>query len=214
MLLIKKYFPEITIKQIQHFEMLMPLYADWNSKINLISRKDFENFYEHHVLHSLAIAKFIRFADQSRVIDIGTGGGFPGIPLAILFPNVNFTLVDSISKKIKVVVDVVQQLKLHNVKTFNQRAEQLQVKADYVISRATAPLPELVNWTKHLFQSEDRSVLGKNEMLTNGWIVLKGGDLEDELKPFQKKVKLKPISDYFDEPFFETKKIVYLPSEA
>ena len=197
MLLIKKYFPDLTAKQLHQFERLMPLYGEWNAKINLISRKDFENFYEHHVLHSLAIAKFIQFNNDTTVIDIGTGGGFPGIPLAILFPKVNFILVDSIAKKIKVVDNVVQKLELNNIKTLNGRAEQMKAKADYIISRATAPLPELVGWTNHLFLSGEKSkALKKIKMLPNGWIVLKGGELEEELNPFQRKVQVKSIVDY------------------
>ena len=206
-LLIKKYFSELTQKQILQLEMLLPLYAEWNEKINLISRKDFDNFYLHHVLHSLAIAKFIQFAANATVMDIGTGGGFPGIQLAILFPEVNFCLVDSITKKIKVVDDVVQKLELQNVKTINGRAEQVKAKVDFIVSRATAPMPQLISWTQHLL------VKGKSSSLSNGWILLKGGDLEEELKPFSKGVKIKAIADFFDEPFFETKRIVHLPLE-
>ena len=204
MILIKSYFPELTTRQVEQLEMLMPLYAEWNSKINLISRKDFENFYPHHVLHSLAIAKFIQFNNNATVIDIGTGGGFPGIPLAILFPEVNFILVDSITKKIKVVKAVISQLGLSNAKALNQRAEQVKDQVDYIISRATAPLPELVKWTNHLL------IKGESGSQFNGWIVLKGGELEAEVAPFSESVKIKSIADYFKEPYFETKKLVYL----
>jgi len=203
-ILIKSYFPELTTRQVEQLEMLMPLYAEWNSKINLISRKDFENFYPHHVLHSLAIAKFIQFNNNATVIDIGTGGGFPGIPLAILFPEVNFILVDSITKKIKVVKAVISQLGLSNAKALNQRAEQVKDQVDYIISRATAPLPELVKWTNHLL------IKGESGSQFNGWIVLKGGELEAEVAPFSESVKIKSIADYFKEPYFETKKLVYL----
>jgi len=203
-ILIKSYFPELTTRQVEQLEMLMPLYAEWNSKINLISRKDFENFYPHHVLHSLAIAKFIQFNNNATVIDIGTGGGFPGIPLAILFPEVNFILVDSITKKIKVVEAVISQLGLSNAKALNQRAEQVKDQVDYIISRATAPLPELVKWTNHLL------IKGESGSQFNGWIVLKGGELEAEVAPFSESVKIKSIADYFKEPYFETKKLVYL----
>ncbi len=204
-ILIQKYFPELTIEQSHQFEMLMPLFAEWNNKINLISRKDIEHFYEHHVLHSLSIAKFIQFKEGANVIDVGTGGGFPGIPLAIIFPQVNFTLVDSITKKIKVVEDIIQKLGLQNVKTLNMRAENIKLKADYIISRATAPLNELINWTNHTLQNNQ---VGS---MPNGWITLKGGDLSEELKPFEKQVVIELISSYFSESFFETKKIVYLP---
>ncbi len=212
--LILNYFPTISENQRRQFEMLMPLYADWNAQINLISRKDFEHFYERHVLHSLAIARFIQFASGTKVIDIGTGGGFPGIPLAILFPEVHFTLVDSIGKKIMVVNDVVEKLGLENVLAINQRAEQLAMEANFVISRATAPLSELVDWTQHLIAPGKTMSLGMNGVeLKSGWIALKGGDLDEELAPFGKKVQVKPIADFFEEAFFETKKIVYLPNE-
>ena len=203
--LIQKYFPELTEEQSNQFEMLMPLFAEWNHRINLISRKDIEHFYERHVLHSLAIARFIQFKEGANVIDVGTGGGFPGIPLAIIFPQVNFTLVDSITKKIKVVDDILQKLGLQNVETLNMRAEDIKIKADYIISRATAPLTELINWTKHTLQT------GQAGSMPDGWITLKGGDLGEELKPFEKQVVIEPISRYFSELFFETKKIVYLP---
>lgn len=203
--LIQKYFPELSATQLYQFEMLLPLYTEWNAKINLISRKDFEHFYERHVLHSLAIAKFIQFDNGIKVIDIGTGGGFPGIPLAIVFPYVNFILVDSITKKIKVVNEVAKKLGLINVETIIERAAELELKADFIISRATASLAELISWTKSLLRME------KAGTLNNGWITLKGGNLEDELKLFEKNVQIKLISSYFNEPFFETKKIVYLP---
>ena len=205
--LIQKYFPDLNAYQQQQLEMLQPLYADWNAKINLISRKDFDHFYERHVLHSLSIAKFYPFGKDEVVLDVGTGGGFPGVPLAILFPHTKFILCDSISKKIKVVDDICSHLHLNNCQTINQRAENLELKADYVISRATAPLSDLVSWTKHLFYSCKKPLFVKK----SGWIVLKGGNLEEELKPFYNRVEIIDLQTFFSEPFFETKKLVYLP---
>ncbi|MDX8340849.1 16S rRNA (guanine(527)-N(7))-methyltransferase RsmG [Draconibacterium sp. IB214405] len=203
--IILKYFPHLTETQIEQFKQLEPLYADWNAKINVISRKDFSEFYERHVLHSLGIAKFARFADKTKILDVGTGGGFPGIPLAILFPEVQFHLVDSIGKKIKVVNGVAESLGLKNVRAEQIRAEQLQEKYDYVVSRAVTRLPDFVKWI--------RKNISKKQInpLPNGVIYLKGGDLREEIKPFGKRIFLQELSDYFDEPFFETKKVLHLP---
>ena len=199
-----KYFPNLSPKQIELFEQLQPLYAEWNAQINVISRKDFSEFYERHVLHSLAIAKFIRFTPGTKILDVGTGGGFPGIPLAILFPKVQFHLVDSIGKKIKVVNEVVDSLRLMNVKTEQIRAEQLKDKYDFVVSRAVTRLPEFANWIR-------KNILAKQKnALPNGILYLKGGDLTDEIKSFKHNIFVQNISEYFDEEFFETKKVVHL----
>ncbi len=200
-----KYFPKLSEKQIEQFQQLEPLYADWNAKINVISRKDFSEFYDRHVLHSLAIAKFIRFQNKTKVLDVGTGGGFPGIPLAIFFPEVQFHLVDSIGKKIKVVNGVASALDLKNVRAEQARAEALNEKYDFVISRAVTRLPEFVPWIRKNISNKPFNGL------PNGVIYLKGGDLTQELKPFRKAVYVQEIQDYFEEEFFETKKIVHLP---
>ena len=200
-----KYFPNLSPKQIELFEQLQPLYAEWNAQINVISRKDFSEFYERHVLHSLAIAKFIRFTPGTKILDVGTGGGFPGIPLAILFPKVQFHLVDSIGKKIKVVNEVADSLRLMNVKAEQIRAEQLKDKYDFVVSRAVTKLPEFINWIQKNISKKQKNAL------PNGILYLKGGDLTDEIKPFKHNVFVQNISEYFDEEFFETKKVVHLP---
>ena len=203
--LILKYFSHLTETQIEQFKQLEPLYADWNSKINVISRKDFSEFYERHVLHSLGIAKFIRFNPKTKVLDVGTGGGFPGIPLAILFPEVQFHLVDSIGKKIKVVNGVTQSLGLKNVHADQVRAEELKEKYDFVVSRAVTRLPDFVKWIRTNISKKQQNAL------PNGVIYLKGGDLTDEVKPFGKRIFLQELSQYFEEPFFETKKVLHLP---
>ncbi len=198
--IIKKYFPEFTIQQLQQLEQLHFLYNHWNTKINVISRKDIEHLYEHHVLHSLSIAKVINFDKDDRVLDVGTGGGFPGIPLAIAFPETHFTLIDSIEKKINVVKNITKELKLNNVEAVHINAKQIKGKYSYIVSRAVCPLKELVSMTK------------KNLFKNNGnYVVLKGGDLTDEIKPFADKCKIIPINNFFEETFFETKKIVLLP---
>ena len=202
---IKKYFPDISPKQIELFEKLQPLYAEWNAQINVISRKDFSEFYERHVLHSLAIAKLIRFTPGTKILDVGTGGGFPGIPLAILFPKVQFHLVDSIGKKIKVVNEVADSLRLMNVKAEQIRAEQLKDKYDFVVSRAVTRLPEFVNWIQKNISAKQKNAL------PNGILYLKGGDLTEEIKPFNRNIFVLNISEYFDEEFFETKKVLHLP---
>ena len=203
--IILKYFPELTERQREQFAALLPLYEDWNSKINVISRKDMECFYEHHVLHSLAIAKVIRFKPMCEVLDVGTGGGFPGVPLAIMFPDSRFTLVDSIGKKIKVVSDVIEQLGLTNAKALQARAESLDGEYDFVVSRAVTTLPEFVPWVKNKISRT------QYHTLRNGIIYLKGGDLNAELRPFAKRIRTWEISEFFSEPWFETKKVIHLP---
>ena len=203
--LILKYFPNLTERQKEQFAALPELYADWNSKINVISRKDMDNFIEHHVLHSLAIAKVIQFNPMAEIMDVGTGGGFPGIPLAIVFPGANFYLVDSIGKKIKVVKDVAEQLQLNNVTAEQIRAEQVQRDFDFIVSRAVTDFSQFVGWVKGKISDIHY------HKLRNGIIYLKGGDLTDEIAPFRKKVRLFDIADFFEEPYFETKKVIYLP---
>ena len=203
--IILKYFPHLTGKQIDLFVKMEDLYQDWNQKINVVSRKDVELLYERHILHSLSIAKFFQFKSFTQIMDLGTGGGFPGIPLAVMFPDVDFYLVDSIGKKIKVVKEVIEGLGLNNVKAEQIRAEELHEEFDFVISRAVAPLETLVYWTK------DKFLKNYVHDFKNGLICLKGGELEEELEPYRKKVKIYALKDIFDEEFFETKKVVYLP---
>jgi 16S rRNA (guanine527-N7)-methyltransferase len=200
-----RYFPTLSDGQVQKFILLKSLYEDWNSKINVISRKDIDNFNIHHLLHSLSIARIISFAPGTRILDVGTGGGFPGIPLAVMYPESEFMLLDSIGKKIKVVEAVAGDLGLENVKTTVKRAEDEKDKYDFIVSRAVTAFPEFVRLI-----SKNISKDGKNNF-RNGIIYLKGGDLEDELKPFKNKVQIWDIKEFFDEPFFETKRIVYLP---
>lgn len=202
---IQNYFPTLTTTQINQFEALLDLYIDWNAKINVISRKDIQNLYLHHVLHSLAIAKFINFAPQSRILDVGTGGGFPGIPLAIFFPEQEFVMIDSIGKKIKVVNEVAQAISLSNIEAIHRRVQDEKRKFDFVVSRAVMPLSDLVKLTR-----KNIAPIQKNA-LSNGLICLKGGDLEEELKPFKNIAESFTLTHYFKEPFFETKKLVYLP---
>lgn len=201
---ILKYFPNISDKQKEQFAALYDLYSDWNSKINVISRKDIENLYTHHVLHSLAIAKLIQFKDGTNIMDVGTGGGFPGIPLAILFPKCNFLLVDSIGKKIKVATEVASAIGLTNVQFRHCRAEEEKGKFDFVVSRAVMPLPDLVKIIKKNISKEQRNGL------PNGLICLKGGNLEAEMKPFKKTAEADDLSMFFDEEYFDTKKIIYV----
>jgi 16S rRNA (guanine527-N7)-methyltransferase len=203
--IILRYFPELNDIQRDKFGRLQELYTYWNERINLISRKDIDNLYLHHVLHSLALAKIITFKADTKILDVGTGGGFPGIPLAIFFPEVHFHLVDSVGKKIKVVEDVVNQLALTNVTYENIRAEQLKTKYDFVISRAVTSLSEFVLWVQGKINKQGR------HNVKNGIFYLKGGDLTEEIKPFKKKATLFDIKDYFAEEYFETKKIIYLP---
>jgi 16S rRNA (guanine527-N7)-methyltransferase len=203
-LLLEKYFPDLDTVARERYGKLGGFYAEWNEKINLISRKDIGHIYERHILHSLAIARFVRFRPHTTVLDIGTGGGFPGIPLAIMFPEVSFTLVDSISKKLMVVDELVKALELKNVKTINSRAEQLKGSWEYVVSRATAPLGDLYRWTFARISKIQRNAV------PNGIICLKGGDLTEEIRPYKARTEVIDIQDYFPEPFFETKKIVFL----
>ncbi|MGD0341765.1 MAG: 16S rRNA (guanine(527)-N(7))-methyltransferase RsmG [Bacteroidales bacterium] len=202
---IHKYFPALSALQVDMFSKLKPVYEKWNSMINVISRKDMDNFTIHHVLHSLAVAKVISFVPGTRILDIGTGGGFPGVPLAILFPESEFFLLDSTGKKIKVVKEVVRELDLVNVVPLRRRAEEENGKYDFVISRAVTQFQQFVNLSKKNI-SETR----KNS-LANGILYLKGGTLDEEIKPFLGRVRVWEIKEFFGEPFFETKKIVYLP---
>ncbi|MDH8702169.1 16S rRNA (guanine527-N7)-methyltransferase [Dysgonomonadaceae bacterium PH5-43] len=203
--LIKKYFPELSPLQEKQFSAIYELYKDWNSKINLISRKDIENLYEKHILHSLGIAKVINFKDTTSILDVGTGGGFPGIPLAILFPNTNFLLLDSIGKKVMVAQSIAEEIQLENVECIHSRIEDEKRTFDFVVSRAVMPLPDLVKLSKKNIDKKNSNAL------PNGILCLKGGDLQNELKPFKNKVVEYELSDYFTEEFFQTKKVVYLP---
>ena len=198
-------FPELSEKQKEQFQELQSLYNFWNAQINVISRKDTENFYERHVLHSLAIAKIMSFNSGAKILDIGTGGGFPGIPLAILFPEVQFTLVDSIGKKIKVVNEVARSLELTNVKGIHCRAEEIKDRFDFVVSRAVTAMPEFLKWTKGKFLSQN------SHSLPNGILYLKGGDLKEELQGI-KGVKIHSLQTIFSTEFFETKAVVYVPA--
>lgn len=201
--IIEKYFPHLDEEQKQRFAALDALYHDWNSKINVISRKDIDNLHEHHVLHSLGIAEVIRFKDGSEVMDLGTGGGFPGIPLAIMFPNVHFHLVDSIGKKVRVCQEVAQALELKNVTTQWCRAEEVKDKFHFVVSRAVMPLADLVKIIRKNISREQINGL------PNGLICLKGGELENETLPLKNQTEITPLSDFFEEEFFLTKKVVY-----
>ncbi len=199
-----RYFPDLTPEQKKQFEALGSLYSEWNEKINVVSRKDIEELYERHVLHSLAIAKFIDFKDGSRIFDVGTGGGFPGIPLAILFPKVEFLLVDSVGKKIKVCNEVASAIGLQNVTAEHERMEKVKGEFDFIVSRAVAQTRQLYNWTRHLIAK------GQKNHIPNGWLLLKGGDLKEELAAIHLKREVTDLNTYFEEPFFETKKLVYL----
>lgn len=202
---ILRYFPDISDSQISRFSRLKEIYQIWNRRINVISRKDFDNFYIHHVLHSLAIAKFIHFVNGTRILDAGTGGGFPGVPLAIIFPDAEFFLLDSIEKKIRVVLSVADELDLMNVKPIRKRIEEEKGSYDFVVSRAVTAFPEFVKLTGKNIDP------GNKNKIRNGIIYLKGGDLSAELGPFIKKIVIRNITDFFSEPYFETKKIIYLP---
>lgn len=202
--IIKKYFPDIDSLQEERFEAMYELYAGWNSRINVISRKETDFLYVRHILHSLAIAEVCGFSPRARIMDVGTGGGFPGIPLAVLFPEAEFTLVDSIGKKITVAGEISRSLGLSNVRVINGRAEDVREKFDYVVSRAVTEMGRFIPWVW------DKIEKGRKGTLDNGILYLKGGDLETELKEAGKKYKLFNISDFFDEDFFETKKVVYI----
>ena len=203
-MIIADYF-QLRERQAEQFAQLDALYRDWNSKINVISRKDIDNLYEHHVLHSLAIAKWIPFQPGTTIMDVGTGGGFPGIPLAIMFPECQFLLIDSIGKKIKVASEVAQALGLTNVVCKQERAEEEKQKFDFVVSRAVMPLPDLVKLVRKNVSNKHKNAV------PNGLIVLKGGDLKEELAPYQKTAEVTPCSQWFKGEWFETKYIIYLP---
>lgn len=200
---ISEYF-KLTDRQAEQFAQLDALYRDWNSKINVISRKDIDNLYEHHVLHSLAIAKFLPFQPGTTILDVGTGGGFPGIPLAILFPECRFMLIDSIGKKIKVATEIAAALGLNNVTCKQERAEEEKQKFDFVVSRAVMPLPDLVKLVRKNISSKQHNAV------PNGLIVLKGGDLQEEIRPF-KEAEVTPCSLWFKGEWFDSKQVIYLP---
>jgi len=202
--IIEKYFPSLTEMQKEQFAQLKPLYEEWNAQINVISRKDVDCLYERHILHSLSIAKFIKFKEGTKLMDLGCGGGFPGIPLAILFPEVSFTMIDSIGKKIKVVQEIANAIGLKNVQAHHMRAEKVNESFDFVITRAVAPMMDLVKWTRKKYSKEQRHTI------ENGVIALKGGDLSQELASWGNRKTTVHLSDYFEEAFFETKKIIHV----
>lgn len=202
--IIEKYFPDLTDEQREKFAALPTLYEDWNSKINVISRKDIEQIEERHILHSLAIAKYTSFTDGTKIIDVGTGGGFPGIPLAIMFPNVEFLLIDSIGKKIKVVEGVANSLGLKNVRAMQTRSEQVKEKFDFIVSRAVTAFPDFVKMTRHLIGKDYKNACA------NGIIYLKGGGFANEIASYGKSALTVDLTTYFEEEFFETKKIIHL----
>lgn len=203
--IITKYFPELTSKQKEQFAALYDLYQDWNAKINVISRKDITNLYEHHVLHSLAIAKFINFRDDTNVLDFGTGGGFPGIPLAIIYPQANFKMIDGTGKKIKVATEVANAIGLENVLPQHKRGEEEKGKFDFIVSRAVMPLPDLMKIVSKNIAKDNHNAL------ENGVIVLKGGNLEEELQPYRKVALVENLSQWFTEEWFEEKNLIYVP---
>ena len=204
--LIEKYFGNLSEQQRQQFARLGEVYAEWNAKINVISRKDMEHIYLHHILHSLAIAKVCKFDDGADVLDVGCGGGFPSVPLAILFPNVQFTACDSIGKKIRVVEGVCEAVGIKNIRTVNGRVEQLKQQFDYIVSRAVTDMPTFVGWVRGMVRK------GKKGSLPNGILYLKGGDLTEELQASRRKWERHYISEVFEEEFFETKQVVYSQS--
>ncbi len=202
---ILKYFPHLTDTQRQQFTALKALYTDWNSKINVISRKDIEHLYTHHVLHSLAIAKEINFRPQSEILDFGTGGGFPGVPLAIMFPECRFKLIDRTAKKIRVVNEVADAIGLKNTTALQLSGEEEKGKYDFIVSRAVMPLPDLVKIVRKNVAKQQRNAM------PNGLICLKGGNIEGETQPFKNIVEVTPVSDFFDEEWFKEKHLIYLP---
>ncbi len=203
MQLLLKYFPDLNQEQVHQFSMLDELYREWNQKINLISRKDIDGLYERHILHSLSIAKLLYFVSGTKVLDVGTGGGFPGIPLAIFFPETDFILNDSITKKIKVVNEISAAIGLQNITTLNIRAEEITGKFDFIVSRAVTAFPQFYEWVKGKILKQN------NNALPNGILYLKGGDIEIELKGFMNRVKIYELKQFFGEDFFETKKLIY-----
>jgi len=202
--IITKYFPDLTDQQLDQFGRLSSLYDEWNTQINVISRKDIEQLYERHVLHSLAIAKVIQFKPQTTILDVGTGGGFPGIPLAILFPETSFLLIDSIGKKIKVVSEVASALNLGNVTAEHIRVEDVKQKFDFVVSRAVTAFPRFVSMVRTKIANHS------NNDLTNGILYLKGGDFEEEIEPFRKQIQVYELQSFFQEEFFETKRLIHM----
>lgn len=205
MKIVQKYFKNLTERQIQQFGMLYDLYAEWNEKINVISRKDIEHLYERHILHSLSIGRYVTFEKNTQVLDIGTGGGLPGIPLAILYPNVSFTLIDSIGKKIKVATEISEAIGLDNVVLSHQRVQDNKRQYDFVVSRAVMQLDKLVQLCQKNIHRKQQNAI------QNGLICLKGGDIVAEIAPFRRIVDVVDLSHYYNEPFFETKKVVYVP---
>jgi 16S rRNA (guanine527-N7)-methyltransferase len=203
--IITKYFPQLNALQIAQFQQLGALYSDWNAKINVISRKDIENLYEHHVLHSLSIAEIVHFKEDTKVLDVGTGGGFPAIPLAILFPQTHFTMIDSVGKKIRVATEISAAIGLKNVTVKQLRAEEEHGRFDFVVSRAVMPLADLVKIVRKNIVKEQKNAL------PNGLVCLKGGELAHEILPFKNIAETYEISNFFEEEYFKTKKIVYLP---
>ena len=205
MSIIEQYFNSLTSHQKEQYDSLFELYLEWNAKINVISRKDIDNLYTHHVLHSLSIAKYISFTPGTKIIDVGTGGGFPGIPLAIFFPESQFLLLDSIGKKVRVAKNISTSIGLTNIECIHSRVEDEKRSFDFVVSRAVMTLPDLVKVSAKNISSEQKNAI------PNGIICLKGGDITNEIKPYKRLVEVTSLTTYFDEPFFETKKLVYLP---
>ena len=205
MQIIDKYFPGLSQRQKEQFNNLDALYREWNAKINVISRKDIDNLYEHHVLHSMAIARIARFKPSTSILDFGTGGGFPGIPLAILFPECRFRLIDGTGKKVNVAAEIAKAIGLENVEAIHQRGEEEKGKFDFIVSRAVMPMPDLVKIvSRNISRKQHNSI-------ANGILALKGGNLSEELKPYHKIVEVTPISQFFDEEWFREKSVIYLP---